>query len=85
MLSTRTRRFPTMPPLRWTADRMNQLEHAALRGQRVALSRRGSEYVVVALRVTTQDRQEVFVGRLPMTGEEIVFRLDQIDSFQVVG
>jgi len=25
------------------------------------------------------------VGRLPMTGEELSFRLDQIDSFQVVG
>jgi transcriptional antiterminator Rof (Rho-off) len=74
-----------MPPVRWTADRMNQLEHAALYGQRVALSRRGSEYVIVALRVTTQDRHEVLIGRLPMTGEELAFRLDQIDSFQVVG
>jgi len=74
-----------MPPVRWTADRMNQLEHAALYGQRVALSRRGSEYVVVALRVTSQDRHEVLIGRLPMTGEELAFRLDQIDSFQVVG
>jgi uncharacterized protein with PhoU and TrkA domain len=64
---------------------MNQLEHAALRGQRVAVSRRGSEYVVVALRVTTQDRHDVLIGRLPMTGEEIAFRLDQIDGFQVVG
>jgi hypothetical protein len=64
---------------------MNQLEHAASRGQRVALSRRGTEYVVVALRVTTQDRHEVLIGRLPMTGEERAFRLDQIDSFQVVG
>ena len=24
-------------------------------------------------------------GYLPMTGEELTFRLDQIDSFQVVG
>lgn len=74
-----------MPSVRWTADRMNQLEHAALHGQRVALSRRGTEYVVVALRVTTRDRHEVLIGRLPMTGEELAFRLDQIDSFQVVG
>ena len=40
---------------------------------------------MVALRVTTEDRHEVLVGRLPMTGEELTFRLDQIDSFQVVG
>jgi hypothetical protein len=74
-----------MSPVRWTADRMDQLENAARRGQRVALSRRGTEYIVVALRVTNQDQHEVLIGRLPMTGEDLVFRLDHIDSFQVVG
>ena len=74
-----------MSPRRWTAERMDQLENAARRGQRVALSRRGTEYVVVALRVTSQGRHEVLIGRLPMTGEELTFRLDQIDSFQVIG
>ena len=64
---------------------MDQLETAARRGQRVALSRRGTEYIVVARRVTTEGRQDVLVGLLPMTGEELTFRLDQIDSFQVVG
>jgi hypothetical protein len=74
-----------MAPVRWTADRMDQLESAARRGQRVALSRRGTEYVVVAVRVTTENGHDVLVGRLPMTGEEFSFRLEQIDSFQVVG
>jgi hypothetical protein len=74
-----------MSPVRWTADRMDQLESAARRGQRVALSRRGTEYIVVALKVTTVDQREVLIGRLPMTGEDLTFRLDQIDSFQVVG
>ena len=35
--------------------------------------------------MTTFERHEVLVGRLPMTGEELTFRLDEIDSFQVVG
>lgn len=74
-----------MTPVRWTAARMDQLESAARRGQRVALSRRGTEYIVVALRVTTVDRHEALIGRLPMTGEDLTFRLDQIDSFQVIG
>jgi hypothetical protein len=74
-----------MAPVRWTADRMDQLENAARRGQRVALSRRGTEYIVVAVRVTSEDRHDVLIGLLPMTGEELSFRLDQIDSFQVVG
>jgi hypothetical protein len=71
-------------PLRWTAERMDQLESAIRRGLRVALSRRGTEYVVVALRIATSGQQEAFVGRLPMTGEELTFRLDEIDSFQVI-
>jgi transcriptional antiterminator Rof (Rho-off) len=74
-----------MPPLRWTAERMDQLERAARDRLRVALTRRGTEYVLTALRVTTVDRRDALVGRLPMTGEEITLRLDEVDSFQVVG
>ena len=70
--------------MRWTTDRMDQLERAVRDGLRVALTRRGTEYIVTALRVTTQDRREALVGRLPMTGEELVFVLDDVDSFQVL-
>jgi hypothetical protein len=64
---------------------MDQLERAVRDGLKVALTRRGTEYVVTALRITTVDRREALVGRLPMTGEELAFRLDQIDAFQVIG
>ena len=64
---------------------MDQLERAARDRLRVAVTRRGTEYVVTALRLTTVDRREALVGRLPMTGEEITLRLDEVDSFQVVG
>jgi transcriptional antiterminator Rof (Rho-off) len=73
-----------MAPFRWTADRMDQLERAARDRLRVALTRRGTEYVVTALRLTTVDRRDALVGRHPMTGEEITLRLDEVDSFQVV-
>ena len=73
-----------MPTIRWTAERMDQLEHAARKGLRVALSRRGTEYIVVAVRVTTVGRHEALIGRLPMTGENLTFHLDEIDSFQVI-
>jgi uncharacterized protein with PhoU and TrkA domain len=63
---------------------MDQLEHAARKGLRVALSRRGTEYIVVALRVTSVGRHETLIGRLPMTGEELTFRLNDIESFQVI-
>jgi len=73
-----------MSPLRWTSERMDQLERAVRNGLRVALTRRGNEHIVVALRVTTVDRREALVGRTPMTGEELIFRLDDVDSFQVL-
>jgi hypothetical protein len=73
-----------MSEIRWTTQRMDQLENAIRRGQRVALSRRGTEYIVVAQRMTSDGPHEAFVGWLPMTGEELTFRLDDIESFQVI-
>lgn len=63
---------------------MDQLESAARRGRRVALSRRGTEYVVVARRLTASSRGDVLIGFLPMTGEELTFVLEEIDEFQVI-
>jgi hypothetical protein len=63
---------------------MDQLEHASRKGLRVALSRRGTEYIVLAVRVTSVGQHEAFVGRLPMTGEELTFHLNDIESFQVI-
>jgi hypothetical protein len=63
---------------------MDQLESAARRGQRVSLTRRGTEYIVVAVRVMSIGRGEALIGYLPMTGEELTFRLDEIDSMQVI-
>jgi transcriptional antiterminator Rof (Rho-off) len=72
--------------MRWTADRMDQLENAARRGLRVALeTRRGTEYVVVARRVSTGPKGDTLVGLLPMTGDELTFALDDITTFQVIG
>jgi hypothetical protein len=65
---------------------MDQLENAARRGLRVALeTRRGTEYIVVARRVSAGSRGDTFVGLLPMTGEEVTFPLADIAAFQVIG
>jgi hypothetical protein len=71
-------------PLRWTTQRMDQLEHAVRRSLRVALTRRGTEYIVVARRLAMVGRQEALIGHLPMTGEELPFILNEIDHFQVI-
>lgn len=73
-----------MSGLRWTPQRMDQLERAARDGRRVMLARRGSEFVVVARRLTMQGRHEALVAHLPATGEELTFPLHELDEFQVI-
>lgn len=74
-----------MSPVRWTPERMDRLESAARRGLRVSLNRRGTEYIVVARRVTSVGAHEAFIGHLPMTGEDLTFLLNDIDDFHVIG
>jgi len=63
---------------------MSELERAVERRCRVALSRRGSEYVVVAHRLKTFGREDVLVGRVPITGELMEFELSTLESFHVL-
>ena len=70
--------------MRWSPERLDQLERAIRDGRRVAVMRRGNEYIVVAVRLTVQGSREAFLGRLPMTGEELVFVLDELEGFHVV-
>jgi hypothetical protein len=74
-----------MTKFQWTVQRMDLLERAVREQRRVALNRRGTEYVVVALSVTTVKARDAMVGRLPMTGEEMTFILDELESFAIVG
>jgi hypothetical protein len=72
-------------PIRWTPERLDQLESAVRLGRRVALNRRGTEYIVIAVGLTTAGNRDAFVGRLPMTGEEMRFVLSDIEEMQVLG
>jgi hypothetical protein len=63
---------------------MDRLEHAVRRSLRVSVSRRGTEYIVVARRLAQADRGEALVGFLPMTGEELTFHLDELEHLEVI-
>jgi hypothetical protein len=67
-----------------TPDALDALERAVRERRRVALRRRGTEYVVVAERLDTAARDETLEGRLPMTGELLAFRLRDLDTFSVL-
>jgi len=70
--------------MRWSSDRYDQLESATRSGRRVALERRGTEYVVIAVGLRVVDSRESLIGRLPMTGEELSFALDDLTAFEVI-
>jgi hypothetical protein len=67
-----------------TPDALDALERAVRERRRVALSRRGTEYVVVAEELDVQSRDETLRARLPMTGEVLSFRLRDLDTFAVL-
>ena len=67
-----------------TPEALDALERAVRQHLRVALRRRGTEYVVVAERLETSGRDDVLAGRLPMTGELLTFRLHDLETFAVL-
>lgn len=69
---------------RLTPDALDALEQAVRNRCRVALRRRGTEYVIVAERLRTESRDEVLEGRLPMTGEVLAFPLRELERFAVL-
>lgn len=67
-----------------TPDALDALERAVREQRRVALRRRGTEYVVIAERLVPGDRDETLEARLPMTGELLQFQLRDLESFAVL-
>lgn len=70
--------------MNWSPEQLDQLERAIMEGGRVQIDRRGTEYVLVPHTLRTEGTAETLVGRHPTTGEDMEFRLDQIDRFAVV-
>jgi hypothetical protein len=69
---------------RLTPEALDALEQAVRERRRVALRRRGTEYVVVAERLDTHTVDETLEGRLPMTGEVLAFPLRELETFTVL-
>jgi hypothetical protein len=68
----------------FTHEQYDALERAVAEGRRVALMRRGTEYVVVPHRLTQRGGREIIETRNPSTGDRQNFFLDEVDGFDVV-
>ena len=60
------------------------LEYAILRGERVAIQRRGTEFVLVPLRLRTEGKREALEAKHPTTGERMVMFVDEIERVEAV-
>ena len=67
-----------------THRQYDALEGAIIHGRRIAVYRRGTEYVVIPRRLRIEGSREAMDSVHPTTGEEITLFLDEMESFEVV-
>ena len=62
----------------------DRLEHAITTGARLALMRRGTEFLVIPERLRLEAGREVIVARHPSTGQRLELRVEDLDSIELV-
>ncbi|MDQ3388948.1 MAG: hypothetical protein M3483_05530 [Gemmatimonadota bacterium] len=70
--------------MRWGPEEVDRLERAIAEEQRIRIFRKGSEYVILPRALRSQGSVEEIVAVHPGTGEEIRFRLDELEYFSVL-
>jgi hypothetical protein len=60
------------------------LERAVSQGRRIAVWRRGSEFLVIPVSLDQKNGREVISARHPTTGEALSLVIDEIDGFEVI-
>ena len=67
-----------------THEQYDALERAITDGSRIAVYRRGTEYVVVPQRLRVAGGREAVEATHPTTGDAITLYIDEVDSIEVV-
>ena len=67
-----------------THEQYDALERAIMEGSRIAVYRRGTEYVVVPQRLRLTGGREAVEATHPTTGDSITLWIDEVDSIEVV-
>ena len=67
-----------------THEQYDALERAIHEGSRIAVFRRGTEYVVVPQRLRIAGGREAVEATHPTTGDSITLYIDEVDSIEVV-
>lgn len=67
-----------------THQQYEDLERAVRDGTRIAVYRRGTEYVVIPLRLRMLGGREAVEALHPTTGEEMTLFVDDVESIETV-
>ncbi len=67
-----------------TTTQYDQLERAVIDKRRIAIYRRGTEYIVIPNRLHLVSGRERIEAVHPTTGDRIIIYLDEIDSLHVI-
>ena len=67
-----------------THAQYDALERAVMDGSRIAVYRRGTEYVVVPTGLRLTGGREALEAMHPTTGESLTLYIDEVDSIEVV-
>ena len=65
-------------------DQYDALERAITNGVRIAVMRRGTEFIVVPLRLRLADGREAIEALHPTTGHGLTLYIDEVDAIEVV-
>jgi hypothetical protein len=67
-----------------THEQYDMLERAIANGRRIAVYRRGTEYVVVPQRLTQRGRREAIEAQNPTTGDHLTLFIDELETLEPV-
>ena len=67
-----------------THDQYDRLERAVSLSQRIAVARRGTEYILIPLALRSLDGREVIEARHSTTGDALTLYVDELDSVETV-
>jgi hypothetical protein len=67
-----------------TVAQYDALENAIRDGSRIAVWRRGSEFVVIPERLVLRGRREAIEARHPTTGHALILWVDEADTIEVL-
>jgi uncharacterized protein with PhoU and TrkA domain len=76
----------SLPPfdVQLSSKQYDQLERAITDGTRLAIMRRGTEYLVIPERLRLVNGREVIVARHPSTGQHLELVIDELDTMELV-